>query len=300
MELHSERGREVASQLFEAFQNSGIHGQKEMPEDTPPAGVEESSLEHLLFITLTVSIDYQRDAVTLWKRARAAFENPQTRYLFDPQSVHETSPEKLKQDMMETGFSQKHENDCFIWRTNSGSFLKRWQGDPRNFLADCNWDAVEILSRLRSDTHTDNNKSTWDFPFLRGPKIGPLWIRMLRDNLKYENLRRLEEVPIPVDIHVAKASLCLGLVTGEYKGALVNLFDSIRSVWKDSTLGLYHKGRDMIALDVDEPLWTLSRVGCKSRDPATGKCLAMDRCEVREYCIPGQIQIEKTKVLLRT
>ena len=61
MKLHSERGREVASQLFEAFQNSGIHGQKEMPEDTPPAGVEESSLEHLLFITLTVSIDYQRE-----------------------------------------------------------------------------------------------------------------------------------------------------------------------------------------------------------------------------------------------
>ena len=300
MKLHSDRGREVASRLFAAFQTSGIHGQTEMPEDMPPAGVAESSLEHLLFITLTVSIDYQRDAVTLWKRARAAFESPQTRYLFDPQSIHETSREKLKQDMMNTGLSQKHENDCFIWRTNAVSFLKKWQGDPRNFLADCNWDAVEILSRLRSDTHTVNNKNAWDFPFLRGPKIGPLWIRMLRDNLKYENLSRLEEVPIPVDIHVAKASLCLGLVTGEYSGALVNLFDSVRAVWKESTLGLTHKGRDMIALDVDEPLWTLSRVGCKSRNPVTGKCLAIDSCEVRDYCIPGQIQIEKAKVLLRT
>jgi len=300
MKLHIERGPEVACRLFSAFQTSGIHGLKEMPEDMLPAGVAESSLEHLLFITLTVSIDYQRDSVALWEKARAAFENPQTRYLFDPHSAHETSCEKFKQDMMETGLSQKHEKDCLIWRTISDSFLKKWQGDPRNFLADCNWDAVEILSRLRSDTHTDNNKSTWDFPFLRGPKIGPLWIRMLRDNLKYENLRSLEEVPIPVDIHVAKASLCLGLVTGEYYGSLVKLFDSIRSLWKESTRGLTHKGRDMIALDVDEPLWTLSRVGCKSRDNVTGKCLAMDRCEVRQYCIPGQIQIEKTKVLLRT
>ena len=62
MKLHSERGREVASILFTAFQTSGIHGQTEMPEDIPPAGVAESSLEHLLFITLTVSIDYQRDS----------------------------------------------------------------------------------------------------------------------------------------------------------------------------------------------------------------------------------------------
>ena len=300
MELHSERGREVAEHLFAAFQSSGIHGQTEMPEDVPPAGVTESSLEHLLFITLTVSIDYQRDALTLWKRARAAFEDPQTRYLFDPQSIHEASNAKLKQDMMRTGLSQKHDKDCFIWRTNAVSFLKKWQGDPRNFLADCNWDAVEILARLRADTHMTNNKNTGDFPYLRGPKIGPLWIRMLRDNLKFDQLKRLDEVPIPVDIHVAKASLCLGLVTGEYKGALVNLFDSIRKVWKDSTLGLSHKGRDMIALDVDEPLWTLSRVGCKHRNPVTGNCLAMDRCEVRQFCTPGQIEIEKAEVTLRT
>jgi hypothetical protein len=161
MKLHIERGPEVACRLFSAFQTSGIHGLKEMPEDMLPAGVAESSLEHLLFITLTVSIDYQRDSVALWEKARAAFENPQTRYLFDPHSAHETSCEKFKQDMMETGLSQKHEKDCLIWRTISDSFLKKWQGDPRNFLADCNWDAVEILSRLRSDTHTDNNKSTW-------------------------------------------------------------------------------------------------------------------------------------------
>ena len=300
MRLHSERGREVAEQLFAAFQSSGIHGQTEMPEDVPPAGVTESSLEHLLFITLTVSIDYQRDALTLWKRARAAFEDSQTRYLFDPQSIHEASNAKLKQDMMRTGLSQKHDKDCFIWRTNAVSFLKKWQGDPRNFLADCNWDAVEILARLRADTHMTNNKNTGDFPYLRGPKIGPLWIRMLRDNLKFDQLKRLDEVPIPVDIHVAKASLCLGLVTGEYKGALVNLFDSIRKVWKDSTLGLSHKGRDMIALDVDEPLWTLSRVGCKHRNPVTGNCLAMDRCEVRQFCTPGQIEIEKAEETLRT
>jgi hypothetical protein len=36
-----------------------------MPEDVQPAGVERGSLEHILFITLMVAIDYQREAGVL-------------------------------------------------------------------------------------------------------------------------------------------------------------------------------------------------------------------------------------------
>ena len=38
--------------------------------DILPEGVEGGSLEHVLFITLTVSLDYMRDAPTLWESAR--------------------------------------------------------------------------------------------------------------------------------------------------------------------------------------------------------------------------------------
>ena len=66
MIVHSERGRKVAGEVYAASQTSGIHEQTEMPEDMPLAGVAESSMEHLLFI------------------------DSQTRYLFDPRSIHET------------------------------------------------------------------------------------------------------------------------------------------------------------------------------------------------------------------
>jgi hypothetical protein len=83
------RGAQLATLLPQSFNTIGIHGQKTMPEDAPPQGVKKSSLQHLLFITLTVSIDYQRDANALWTAARATYEDPATRYLFEPADQYE-------------------------------------------------------------------------------------------------------------------------------------------------------------------------------------------------------------------
>jgi hypothetical protein len=84
IKIDVKRGRAAADLLYRVFSTTGIRGHSEMPEDTLPAGVSRGSLEHLLFITLTVSIDYQRDAVALWKSSRLAFQDPGTCYLFDP------------------------------------------------------------------------------------------------------------------------------------------------------------------------------------------------------------------------
>ena len=58
-----------------------------MPEDISPKGVHKGSLEHLLFITLTTSIDYQRDADKLWENARKTYEDQETLYLFSPKRL---------------------------------------------------------------------------------------------------------------------------------------------------------------------------------------------------------------------
>jgi hypothetical protein len=54
------RGKRSAQRLCDAFAATGILGQTEMPEDILPPEIGKGSLEHILFITLTVSIDYQR------------------------------------------------------------------------------------------------------------------------------------------------------------------------------------------------------------------------------------------------
>ncbi len=271
-----------------------------MPEDLPPAGVTTGSLEHLLFITLTVAIDYQRDAIDLWRSSRDAFEDPLTRFLYNPQALHEAGVSKVGQDMQRHRLSKKLQKDAFIWHTIGVTFHKKWAGDPRRFLADCGWDAPTILARLQADRHPQNGRMVLDYPFLRGAKIGPLWLRMLRDNVGIADLKGLDRVPIPVDIHVARATLCLGVVKGRYAGPLADLFERVREAWFESVGGLIVRGRPMIALDVDEPLWHLSKYGCTHRGGTTDLCPVYHRCEARDLCAEGIVQTEKTTIQVDT
>lgn len=294
-----ERGRAMAKALHHAFGTTGIHGQKEMPENLLPAGVERGSLGHVLFITLTVAIDYQREANALWESARRSYADPETGYLFSPARLHEVPWQQVREDMQKHGLSKKPGKDCHIWRTVGITFHKQWAGDPRNFLAECQWDAPTILQRLNEGRHLNNERPVLDFPYLRGKKIGPLWLRMLRDDVGLK-IGNLEAVPIPVDVHVARASLALGLVRGEYEGKVEGIYEEIRRAWRESVQGLSVDEREMIALDVDEPLWHLSKSGCTDRDTETGVCKHYERCEAREFCIAGRVVVTSARVGLKT
>lgn len=298
--IDSRRGRRIAEQLYHRFNTVGVLGRSDMPEDEIPGGVIRGSLEHILFLTLTVAIDYQRDATALWESSRKTYEDPLTTYLFSPKSVHEVPVGKIITDMKKYGLSKKPSQDAHIWRTVGVTLYKKWAGDPRNFLQDCGWDCPTILSRLKSDTHPQGGKHVPDYPFLRGNKIGPLWLRMLRDNAEVTNLESLDKVPIPVDIHVARATLCLGVVNGAFTGKLSELFETVREAWFESVKGLETKGRPMTALDVDEPLWHLSKYGCSQRSKVDGGCSVKEACDVGPYCRDGVVKIEKESVELST
>ena len=101
-------------------------------------------------------------------------------YLFDPKALHEAGYAKVKKDMQKHSLSKKPGKDASIWRTVGVTFYKKWKGDPKNFLQHCGWDGPEILKQLEKDSHEYNGRPVSDYPYLRGPKIGPLWLRMLR------------------------------------------------------------------------------------------------------------------------
>ena len=300
VKINFKKGSILAKVLYDSFSTIGIHGQTEMPEDEIPIGVERGSLEHILFITLTVSIDYMRDATVLWENSRKTFEDPKTRYLFEPQSLAKTPFERIIKDMKKHGLAKKPNNDGSIWKTVGTTFENKWNGNPIKFLEESDWDSLTILKHLKNDNHIQENKKLTDFPYLRGPKIGPLWIRMLRDNVGITKIKNLDKVPIPVDIHIARASLATGVVYGEFEGKLNDLFKFIREVWFESVKGMKIDGRDMMALDVDEPLWHLSKFGCTQRDKITGICPVYDKCEVNDFCINGKVSITKGNVIINT
>jgi len=116
----------------------------------------------------------------------------------------------------------------------------------------------------------------------------------------HNNWTKDRGLDIPVDVHVARATLTTGVVRGSTKLGLDELFEYIRTAWFESVKELSLKNRSIIALDVDEPLWHLSKYGCSKRDKTTGYCPVFNKCEAREFCIKGTVKIENRIVELET
>ncbi len=204
--LDIERGALLAERLYQLYKTEGIFGNKEMPEDHPPQGVEIGSREHLLFLTLTVAIDYMRNADALWESARKTFEDPETCFVFFPEEVANIplgQVEKIKSALTKYKLALRPIRDTNIWLTIALTIHNRWRDDPWNLLEALNFDAIKIVK------HLTRYKS--EYPNLNGEKIRSLWLRMLRDNARI-NLKNLEYIPIPVDVHITRATLNLGII----------------------------------------------------------------------------------------
>ena len=77
LKIDIKKGKQVARILFDKFNSEeGIFGHNIMPEDllwgSDLSGIEvkKGSYDHLMFITMVVSIDYMRDADKLWHAGR--------------------------------------------------------------------------------------------------------------------------------------------------------------------------------------------------------------------------------------
>jgi hypothetical protein len=63
-----ERARHIAKTLHRRLSPNGVGllGMHDLPEDEVPEGMQKGSLEHITFLTLTVSVNRIRDAPKLW------------------------------------------------------------------------------------------------------------------------------------------------------------------------------------------------------------------------------------------
>lgn len=289
LKIDIERARTVARLLDEAFlpTGPGIFGEHAQTQTILPMGLIPATREHLLFLTFTNCVNRARDALDLWRRCCDAWANPAYRYLFEPGEVQDAGFDKLRSDLVDLKISRKHQVDCRSWYQIAKTLHQRWTGDPRRFLEACNFHAPTILARLRSDL-TDGEPA---FPLLRGAKIAPLWIRMLCDDAGIV-LSDLADVPIAVDVHVLRATLCSGVITGQYRGREGPLFEQVRRGWHTAVQDLARAtGEPMVALDIDEALWTLSRSGCSRRgNGALGVCPS--DCPLADGCAKGAIIIQ--------
>lgn len=237
--------REVALAIYKDYlEKQGVFKEFQFPpEYNLPPGMKQSSEEQLLFLTLTVSLDYMRDAAKLWKQSYDTWLDNKKKWVFNSKLVTENGLEKLTILFKEIN-DQRPSKDAKIWFTICKKLLE-FDGSVYKLLKNLKFDALDISDYL------DNYKK--DFPFLSGYKIKPLWLRMMNDTASIK-LKRIEEVPLPIDVHTARMTLKI-VFSENFDGKITKeLRERTQKAWK-----IILDNTPIYPLQIDEPLWMMGK-----------------------------------------
>jgi hypothetical protein len=210
-----------------------------------------------LYITFTAALDRARDADLLWNRSANLFS--EVRWPFSPEESASRPMIELQDVLRTYGVSQRHGPDSAGWRA-----IAQALADPTGArhvwtaIYEGRGDAQVLISELKSH-HGDGPR----FPFLRGPKVGTMWVRMLvyPGNASITSLKTL---PVAVDVQVRKVTEYMG-VTDTYGQDLERVRDRIQAKWAEDVQMNGAEGPVSLAgtpSALDPALWFYAKWGC--------------------------------------
>lgn len=219
------------------------------------AGASDADVR--LYLTFTSALDRARDATSLWtKSARLSLD---VGWPFSPEVVTARPVTELREVLQSYGVSQRHGPDSEGWRRIAWTLH-----DPtlvphvRRAIHEGSGDAQELLQELRS---LKNGGPL--LPFLRGPKVGPMWVRMLAYPGN-ATITSLETLPVAVDVQVRKVTEYLG-VTETAGQPLEMVRAKIQAKWAEDVRLAGAEGpaalRNTCAA-LDPALWFYAKWGC--------------------------------------
>ena len=158
-----------------------------------------------LFLTFISAMNRARDATQLWKAGMCLYrDHPE---IFDPQHVAGLELDVLREALKVARVSRRHGPDSRAWLQISKSLSAGPQSPVRQVIDAGQGDAQELLRDLeKSRDNSGRNR----FPMLRGPKVGPMWIRMMV-NPGRAPICRIETVTVAVDVQVRQVTQNLGV-----------------------------------------------------------------------------------------
>jgi hypothetical protein len=128
-----------------------------------------------------------------------------------------------------------------------------------------------------------HSKHSKNFPSLsrvsRTSKILLQWIRMLKDEA-HVDLKNINKIPIPIDLHNARATITTGCLVGSYNGPFEDLAVQAQKAWTNSCEKSFP---NYYPLQLDEMLSNLSRFGCSKRKNEDS-CPVKDKCRLSKFC----------------
>ena len=245
-------------------------------------GIAPSQLRCL--ITFTAAMDRARAADALWYSAEKLWIN--VPWVFDPATVCTSSFTELAEVLSENRVSQRHLQDVAAWRTIAESLADNTVSPDINAaIFDGHGNARRLLEA--SQLKALNSGKTSRFPFLAGPKVGPMWIRMLAEpgNARIDDIHVL---PVAVDVQVRKVTENLG-VTKTAGQDLERVRTQIQRGWQEAIDNGTAVGPEQLrgtAAALDPVLWFWGKWGCsfceraKRQIPVHSVCAG---CKLRDH-----------------
>ena len=258
-----------------ARQNAPKPGWSAMPECVAVHRIQTAGATHAetrTFLTLVAAMDRARDAERLWANAANLFLKE--KWAFQTSLALTRPLYELRDVLAISGVSQRHGPDSAAWRLILEAIAS--DSSPVSFrraILEGEGDARELLATAKA---VRESGQPW-LPFLSGPKLSAMWVRMLADP-GGASVANISAVPVAVDVQVRKVSEYLG-VTKTAGTDLEAVRDEIQETWsflaEDADGPPALKGT---AAGLDPALWFFGRWGCtfceraKQRLPISSAC----------------------------
>ncbi|MDI6654710.1 MAG: N-glycosylase/DNA lyase [Candidatus Hydrothermarchaeota archaeon] len=262
----------IGEKILESYKSrEGIFKEVDRFETSEEIKKSEFYLDYITFVS---AIDYQKniDADKLWEAGEKwAKDYP---WLFKPAELLNKQTSEIANTFKQiTDYKFFKPQDVYIWLLIADALYKHG-GNTKTLLEEFEYDAYKIYTTLSGNLKKD-------FPFLSGPKILPMWLRILKEDAGIE-LKNMEKIPLPVDKNVARVTC--NLIFGEkFDGKVEEIKEKVRKEWNDIA-----KELGLPVIKFDYPLWFLGSKGCSKRK--CGYCSFRDDCKSDNAILPRQSQ----------
>ena len=228
--------------LLEAYK-TGKLGNIIMPEDSNPGFSEKEKEICLVYFTLPMSLNYQRDSYKLWESVLKTFNDHETRIIFNIQTSAIIDENVLREYLLKYKIALQPNKHITTWQKIAKTIFENW-GSIESLLVAADYDFLKLKEIIQEEFKSG-------FPYLSGPKIFNYWCFIIQ---KYGNmkLKNSEFIEIAPDTHVTRCSVILGVITQEEAENLTK--EKISEKWRKLLIGT-----GINPIDMHSPLWFLSR-----------------------------------------
>ena len=230
-----------------------------------------------LFLTFVAALDYIRDSGKLHDAGVELFaSHPE---VFDPAKVSAMPSSTVSALLSAKAVSKRPVQDPWIWRSIADR-LASGSGAVCRVVEDGVGDAKELLKELQSQDSARRRC----FPFLGGPKVGLMWVRIMA-NPGGAQISRIATIPVAVDVHVRRVTENLG-VTDTRDLKLDEAKPVIQAAWHAAAAGIGGpSGITDTCAALDPALWFFGKYGCSHCEKMGQRVPISRACHHCQLCV---------------